>query len=280
MRTFVAIVVVLASATGHAAPCADADACVEEGKRLEAKDPRAAFAAFDRGCQMHYPLSCVGAAFLLRDGKLGKPDRERAQGYLVIACGKNFEEPLSCALVGTNLLKDIGGTGDHAKNVELATVVLRKSCEGGAPLGCYNLGVVARDGMGMKPDPKLAYASFEKACAGGEAKGCAEQANGLHRGLGVAKDEPRALALFEKACNDEPAACFNLAYALSQGIAGKKDDVRARALYVKACDAGEAVACYNLAMMIAGARGGPANSAEAHRRLDQACKLGARRACN
>jgi uncharacterized protein len=239
-----AIVIVVAAGTAHAAPCADGNACVAEGKRLEAaKDPAAAFAAYDRGCQLH--------------------------------------EPRACAMVGVNLLKDVGGTGDHAKNVELARLALVKSCDGGAGLGCYHLGNMAHNGVGMKPDPALAYAMYDKACSNGEMNGCLAQGHVLATATGVAKDEPRALALFEKACTAEVAHCWALAAALDKGMAGKRDEARARTLFTRSCDSGtEPLACYSLAIMIAGGRGGPANSAEAHRRLDQACKGGVKRACN
>jgi len=274
------IAIAAATATADPAPCADGDTCYARAKALEPRDPAAAFATYDRGCQLHHAMSCVGAAYLVRGDKLGKPDPDRAQQYFVMACGKKFEMPLACAMVALNLLRDVGGTGDHAKNIELATYALIKSCEGGSGFGCYNLGVIARDGVGMPADPKRAYVTFERACAAGEALGCREQGIALSSGSGAARDPTRAIALFEQACTAEPVTCYDLAHAYDKGIGVKADAPRARTLYAKACDGGEPVACYALALMIAGGRGGPQDDAAAHAWLAKACAGGLARACN
>ena len=280
-RTAIALAVILALTPRNSAaePCVDGPMCYAQGQRLEPKDVRGAVALYDQGCKHAHELSCAAAAYMYKDGRLGKPDLERSQQYFVMGCGRNFEGALSCAMVGLNLLADIGGTGDHAKNLELAGFALMKSCTGGSPFGCYNWGIVLRDGMGVPTNLKGAYVAFEAACKGGEAGGCREQGIALRSGAGVAKAPGKAITLFEKACKAKATECFELARAYSQGTGVKVDLRRARAHYTMACDAGDGTSCYNLALMIAGAKGGPADSPEAHRRLAQACKGGVQRAC-
>jgi TPR repeat protein len=281
MRWFLVFIVAASSSVAAAAPCADGDACYADGERLEVKAPAAALAAFDRGCRLYHHLSCVRAAYLLRSNKLGKPDLERAHVYFVQACGEKFEHPLACAVVGLDLLQDVGGTGDHAENVKLAASFLSKSCADGSGYGCNNLGVMWRDGMiDSKPAPSRAYAAFERACKLGEASGCNNQGIALAEGNGTAKDALGAVALFEKACSGEPTNCFNLARALAKGVGIKRDEVRARALYGKACDADEPAACYNLALMLRNGRGGPVDDTAAQVRLAKACKGGVQSACD
>lgn len=284
MRASVVVVVVVVGLTARGsaqpAPCNDGAACQARGKQLEASDPAAAFAAYDHGCSLHDAMSCVGAAYMVQNGKVGKADPARAQTYFVVACGKDFEEPLACAVAGLNLLRGVGGTGDHAKDVELGSYMLFKSCDRGSGFGCYNFGVVERDGLAGRADAKRAYLAFDRACRGGEAGGCREQGIALLAGTGVAKDPPSAVALFEKACASAPAECYELAVVYDKGTVVAADDKKARELYLKSCDAGEGAACYNAALMIAGGRGGPHDDAAAHARLAQACKGGVKRACN
>jgi hypothetical protein len=282
LRLGIAFAAILSfSPRADAAPaCSDGPACLAEGNKVEPKDARAAFDFYDRGCHLKHELSCAAAAFMQKEGKLGKPDLERSHQYFVMGCGDNFEGVLSCAMVGLDLLRDIGGTGDHAKNVRLGGLALMKSCTGGSSFGCYNWGIVLRDGVAAPADLKAAYVAFTAACKGGEATGCREQGIALLSGAGVAKAPAQAIALFEKACSASAVECFELGHAYSQGTGVKADLRRARAYYTKACDAGDGTSCYNLALMIAGAKGGPADSPEAHRRLAQACKGGVQRACD
>ena len=49
---------------------------------------------------------------------------------------------------------------------------MKKSCDGGNAIGCYNLGVMYAKGQGIKQNNFKAIKLFKKACDGGIAAGC------------------------------------------------------------------------------------------------------------
>ena len=68
-------------------------------------------------------------------------------------------------------------------------------------MGCFDLGVVYRDGLGgVAVDKARAATYFESGCNGGNAYGCANLADLLEYGDGVPKDEKRADDLLHRAC--------------------------------------------------------------------------------
>ena len=100
-----------------------------------------------------------------------------------------------------------------------AASLFQKACDGGAAIGCKNLGVCFHEGKGVTQDLSRAAVFLEKACDGGLVEGCGILSDLYADGRGVPKDLARANAILERAakqlqseCNDGLAAsCTELA---------------------------------------------------------------------
>ncbi|MBS4067959.1 MAG: sel1 repeat family protein [Sulfurimonas sp.] len=87
--------------------------------------------------------------------------------------------------------------GDYKKAVKL----FKKACDGGYAGGCYNLGFMYNDGLGVKQDYFKAVELYKKACDGGDASGCSNLGVMYKYGLGVKQNNFKALELSGKACD-------------------------------------------------------------------------------
>ncbi len=89
-----------------------------------------------------------------------------------------------------------------------ACELFRKACDSGNADGCSNLGVMYKNGQGIKQDYFKAVELYEKACSGGNAKGCFNLGFMYINGYGVKADIEKALNLFGQACEmKEQAGC-------------------------------------------------------------------------
>ena len=70
--------------------------------------------------------------------------------------------------ITTELGKEAYNKGDYQKAAEL----WQKACDGGDAEGCSNLGLLYKNGQGVKQDYQKAAQLYQKACDSGEAKGC------------------------------------------------------------------------------------------------------------
>ncbi len=77
-------------------------------------------------------------------------------------------DPNGCYILGDMYDNGLGVKQDHFKAVKLYT----KSCDAGIAQGCNNLGVMYYKGEGCKQDISKAQEYFRKACKGGIEKGC------------------------------------------------------------------------------------------------------------
>lgn len=142
-----------------------------------------------------------------------------------------------------------------------------KACEAGAREGCHNVGIYARDGVGMARDEKLAAAMFERACTMLDADACSDLALMRATGRGVPANPEQARVDLELLCKRKAKnACENLAFMLFWALGGPKDEARAAALFDVTCQTGNVVACTNLAALVRTEE--PARAAKA---LGRAC---------
>ena len=58
------------------------------------------------------------------------------------------------------------------QDYKLAVDLARRSCEGGYPTGCVNLGFLYERGWGVAADRDRAIQLYKQACDAGEAVGC------------------------------------------------------------------------------------------------------------
>lgn len=60
----------------------------------------------------------------------------------------------------------------NKKNYKTALKYLKKACTNGENAGCYNLGVMYTNGVGVRQNISKAKYYSQKACDGGNSKGC------------------------------------------------------------------------------------------------------------
>lgn len=118
-----------------------------------------------------------------------------------------------------------------------------KSCEGGDPQACANVGrIYATEGATF--DMKKAVAMFGKSCDGKLGLGCELLGKVYDQGLDGKEDFPKARELFEKACAlQAPDSCFFLGEQRRQGLGGDKDAEGAIAAYTAGCKLDNQDAC-------------------------------------
>ncbi len=157
-----------------------------------------------------------------------------------------------------------------------------KACERGKATSCFNVGLMYKDGMGVRADAKKAatylgkacdakvakgcmhlglledeakaharaLAHFATACQGGEVQACGLQGYKLHHGEGVARDASKAARLFERACKGGvTSSCVSLGVMLMEGDGVRANAKRALALHKRTCRAGEARGCFYQAVL-------------------------------
>ena len=149
--------------------------------------------------------------------------------YYTDLCNKN--DGKSCAILGDiyNAIQDY-----------------KKACDLGHAGGCNNLGVLYKNGQGVRQDYAKASELFQKACNLGHARGCFNLGVSYNDGLGVRQDYKKANELYQKACDlGEGGGCNNLGVLYAKGQGVRQDKSIAKDYYGKACDMGEQIGCDN-----------------------------------
>lgn len=96
----------------------------------------------------------------------------------------------------------LGYRSHTAEPADLAGAIsgYERGCDLDNSNGCYNLGVMVRDGEGLDADLRGAAYLFDKACTLGDPDACYNLAIQMSKGQGVRTDLPRAEELFAIAC--------------------------------------------------------------------------------
>ena len=87
--------------------------------------------------------------------------------------------------------------GDYQKAAQL----YQKACDGGEAVGCLGLGVLYKDGQGVKQNYQKAAQLSQKACNSGVAEGCAILGILYQDGKGVKQNFSTAKQYYGKACD-------------------------------------------------------------------------------
>lgn len=127
---------------------------------------------------------------------------------------------------------------DMKKNSRAAKNLFEKSCEGGNPTGCYNLGVINRD----EKDYKKALELFEGSCQKKFGQACYSVGLMYKNAEGVDQDLDHSADMFSKAC------ALNNAYGCLDACAFYKDDAqgdKALPFCQRACELGNGAGCFN-----------------------------------
>ena len=210
-------------------------------------------------------LGCAAGKFedcrrllLLIEGMRGtEPDPEatfapafnKARAVFTANCDRGDASDSGC--FGAGMMHAVKRPADLAR----AVTFYERSCDGGYPRGCTQLGNAYTAGTDpdVPWDLQRALAAYERGCAAGDAGGCTIVAKTLEGAAEipedvvrrVPRDLKRAASLYEKACElGAMGECRRLAELYERGVGVHKDAARAAALYVRACKGGVAEACH------------------------------------
>ncbi len=112
--------------------------------------------------------------------------------------------------------------------------------------GCYNLGLLYKEGQGVGQSYIKAKEYSEKACALELAQGCNNLGVLYEKGQGTQQSYFKAKEYFEKACALENAdGCYNFGLLYDNGQGVKQNKTKAKELYGKACDLKLQLGCDN-----------------------------------
>lgn len=218
-----------------------------------------------RACDAGVLVGCTQVAVL--EIEMRKLDPKIYIGQLDALCGKG--EAGACAQAGLDLfLGERGLTKDEPRAIAL----LRKACDGGDSLGCYDAALVGIEHVPQDPD--AISRDFIAACDRGYGKGCISIGRDLmKRGL-VAQALPYA----ERACQigqkDGCAAAADM-YLTGKGTA--KDDAKGMVWAREGCSMGDGDLCFTL---VAAGLDPPVPPDVKPKLYENACKQGVASACS
>jgi TPR repeat protein len=183
----------------------------------------------------------VGACHQLGEN-LAPKDEACAKEMWALACER--DHLLACSALGAHAL----AKGD----VNAATKLLRRACDGKVPQACTHLGRALAVDETLDDDAIIA-STFERACDLGDGEGCGLAAEHHREGRGVPRDAPQARQLAKRGCElGYLKGCVDLAKVLF--YAQVPDKVEARRLVEQVCrvdgDPSAADACFQLALFI------------------------------
>lgn len=126
-----------------------------------------------------------------------------------------------------------------------------KSCDQGNPAGCFAIGTMYMNGVGILKNIQKAQRYYEMGCSGGDATACANLAMIYdYQKDADANDKEKAAQLYMTGCQGgDVLACNNLAWMYANGEGVPKDYFKSLQYYKYACEAGSDLGCYNLGLM-------------------------------
>nr|WP_245941829.1 tetratricopeptide repeat protein [Helicobacter anseris] len=126
-----------------------------------------------------------------------------------------------------------------------------QSCDSGNPAGCFAVGTMYMNGVGIQTDLQKAERYYQLGCSGGDATACSNLAMIYdYKEQASASDKEKALQLYMTGCQGgDVLACNNLAYMYANGDGVPKDYFKAIQYYKFACEAGSDLGCYNLGLL-------------------------------
>ncbi|WP_430750792.1 tetratricopeptide repeat protein [Helicobacter suis] len=126
-----------------------------------------------------------------------------------------------------------------------------RSCDQGNPAGCFAVGTMYANGVGIQTDTEKATRYYEMGCSGGDASACADLAQTYdYKQNATLDDKEKAAQLYAVGCRGGSAlACNNLAWMYANGVGVPKNYFKAIEYYKYACEHGSDLGCYNLGLM-------------------------------
>lgn len=278
-------------------------------------EPRRAFAAASKACDLGALYHCARVAGQLRQGTGVAKDLGRAHDLVLKACAKGNGK--SCTDAGLDHQKGNGVAKDEAKAAEL----YQRGCENGDGGGCELLGASLWSGIGVPKDHRRGLDFYIAGCEIGSATACAAIGRAFEEEPAATRSRGRALAALHVACEqDESApaceaiaamaeqpgeylalpvcsagdfkacreacrakkaslACVDFGVALLYGTGVRRRAADALALFVDACRDGSAKGCAMSAVVRAGNNEDPRAERAAASDFEAACAAGEPSGC-
>lgn len=225
-----------------------ADACNTMGFMFDhgegmAEDNAKALSYFDKACEKGSGMGCKNAAFMYADGT--GTERNAATAAARFDKGCELEDWSACNELGVLL--------DNGPERARATELFARSCQGGYPQGCSNLGVRRRTpAEGVEPDLAAALEAFTKGCDGKYGRACFELGLLYDEGLGTTKDAAKAVELYDQACGLANASgCVNAGVSYRDGDGVEVDETMAAVRFKDGCTQKSQKSCLLQALLTA-----------------------------
>ncbi|MDU7693462.1 MAG: SEL1-like repeat protein [Helicobacter sp.] len=146
---------------------------------------------------------------------------------------------------------DFGIEAAKKQDYKAAFSFFTQACDNGDPAGCFALGTMFVNGIGIQKDLQKAERYYEVGCSGGDPTACSALASIYDKKRNASfDDKQKAIELYMTGCSGgDLVACNNLAYSYAQGDGVKKDYFKALQYYRYSCDGGNDIGCYNLGLL-------------------------------
>ncbi|XYI03782.1 tetratricopeptide repeat protein [Sorangium sp. So ce1128] len=148
---------------------------------------------------------------------------------------------------------------DAARREMPADAVARftSACDRGLAEGCYNLGLMVDEGVGVNKDTRRAATLYRKAhdlfsaaCDGGDTTSCHRVGMVYAGDRSAFRGDERDAGSYRASCDKGSTEdCYHLGLLFEGGIGVARDDRRAAALFAKACNKGSEAACMRLRLL-------------------------------
>jgi hypothetical protein len=294
----------------------EVEACTALANLFNGEDPKRAFLAAKKACELGALHVCPRVAGYLRQGTGVAKDAAKAHALLLATCDKGNGR--ACTEAGGDHQLGLGVSKDEAQ----AAGLFLRGCEAGDAGGCERRGAAAWSGTGVAKDRRQGLELTIAGCELGGAKSCAAigaffkeepEAGKRSRGralsaLHVACEQDESAEACEaikamdelpgehqalpvcaagdfKACRasceaqKSSAACLDFGVALLYGTGVRRRSADALALFAEACREGSGKGCALSALINAGHNDDPRAERAAAGDFDAACAQGEASGC-
>ncbi|MEZ4448787.1 MAG: tetratricopeptide repeat protein [Nannocystaceae bacterium] len=203
--------------------------CVEQAEAaLWYGDDAGAREPLERTCEDGDPFGCYRLGELLREGRGGPADPDKAVELYEKACDGDLGE-------GCERRAVIAAEREEPPKVILDYA--QKACDKARPLGCSRAGELYRVGNGVTQDLIRATDLYEKGCFLGDEIGCARTGDLLYDPKGKRETQARALSAYKMGCKGHDGySCLKAAILFHEGIGTERNLERALYHFVSACE--------------------------------------------
>lgn len=146
---------------------------------------------------------------------------------------------------------DFGISAAKKQDYQAAFDFFTKACDNGDPAGCFALGTMFVNGIGIQSNMQKAQRYYELGCSGGDPTACSALASIYDKKRDATlSDKKKAIEFWLTGCSGgDLIACNNIAYSYANGDGVPKDYFKAMQYYRFSCDGGNDIGCYNLGLL-------------------------------